>query len=69
MPRFQRALLTEVQAHADKNYEAEPGVEIGDEVDDGNDNVGHGGDDAEHDVAVGDTKGIREFITRPERKK
>lgn len=45
--------LTEVQRHADKNDQAEPGVEVGDEVDDGNDDVGDGREDAEHDVAVG----------------
>lgn len=44
--------LTEVQGHADKNNQAEPGVEVGDEVNDGNDNVGDGGEDAEHNVTV-----------------
>lgn len=42
--------LTEVQAHADENYQAKPGVEVGDEVNDGNDNISDGGEDAEHDV-------------------
>lgn len=41
---------TEVQAHADENYQAKPGVEVGDEVNDGNDNISDGGEDAEHDV-------------------
>lgn len=45
--------LTEVQRHADEDDQAEPGVEVGDEVDDGNDDVGDGWEDAEHDVAVG----------------
>lgn len=45
--------LTEVQRHADKDDQAEPGVEEGDEVDDGNDDVGDGREDAEHDVAAG----------------
>lgn len=42
--------LTEVQSHADENYQAKPGVEVGDEVNDGNDNISDGGEDAEHDV-------------------
>lgn len=42
--------LTEVQAHADENDQAKPGVEVGDEVNDGNDNISDGGEDAEHDV-------------------
>lgn len=44
--------LTEVQAHADEDDEAEPGVEVSDEVDDGNDNISDGWEDAEHYVAV-----------------
>lgn len=39
--------LTEVQAHADENDQAKPGVEVGDEVNDGNDNISDGGEDAE----------------------
>lgn len=42
--------LTEVQAHADEDYQAKPGVEVGDEVNDGNDNISDGGEDAEHYV-------------------
>lgn len=44
--------LTEVERHADEHDEAEPGVEVGDEVDDGDDDVGDRGEDAEHDVAA-----------------
>lgn len=42
--------LTEVQAHADENYQAKPGVEVGDKVNDGNGNISDGGEDAEHYV-------------------
>lgn len=45
--------LTEIQAHADEDDEAEPGVEVGDEVDDRNDNICDGWEDAEHNVAAG----------------
>lgn len=45
--------LTEVQCHADEDDQAKPGVEVGDEVDNGNDNVGNGWEDAEHNVAAG----------------
>lgn len=51
--------LTEVQGHADKNNQAEPGVEVGDEVNDGNDNVSDGGEDAEHNVTVRQREGNR----------
>lgn len=47
---FVECKLTEVQAHADEDYQAKPGVEVGDEVNDGNDNISNGGEDAEHDV-------------------
>ncbi len=47
------ALLTEVQGHADEDNKAEPGIEISDEVDDRNDNISDGWEDAEHYVAVG----------------
>lgn len=43
--------LTEVQGHADKDNEAEPGIEVSDEVDDRDDNVSNGWEDAEHYVA------------------
>lgn len=56
----QHALLTEVQGHADEDNKAEPGVEISDEVDDRNDNISDGWEDAEHNVAVGKKKGIVE---------
>lgn len=46
--------LTEVQAHADKDDKAKPGVKIGDEVDNSNDNVSDGWEDAEHYVAGGE---------------
>lgn len=42
--------LTEVHAHADENYQAKPGVEVGDEVNDGNGDISDGGEDAEHYV-------------------
>lgn len=45
--------LTEVQRHADEDDQAEPGVEVGDEVDNRNDDVGDGWEDAEHNVAAG----------------
>lgn len=45
--------LTQVQSHADKDDQAEPGVEVCDEVDDGNDDISDGRKDAEHDVAAG----------------
>jgi len=44
--------LTEVEGHADEDYKAKPGIEISDEVDDGNDNISDGWKDAEHYVAV-----------------
>ena len=44
--------LTEVEAHADENYQAKPGVEVGDEVNYGNYNIGDGWEDAEHYVTV-----------------
>lgn len=45
--------LTEVQSHADEDDQAEPGVEVCDEVDDGNDDISNGRKDAEHNVAGG----------------
>lgn len=45
-------LLTEIKDHADEDDKAEPGVEIRDEVDDGDDNIGDGWEDTEHYVAV-----------------
>lgn len=45
--------LTEVQGHADKDNKAEPGIEVSDEVDDGDDNISDGWEDAEHYVAEG----------------
>lgn len=50
------ALLTEVKGHADEDNEPEPGIEISDEVDDRNDNISDGWEDAEHYVAVGEKK-------------
>lgn len=47
-----RQRLTEVKRHADEDDEAEPGVEVGDEVDDGDDDVRNGGEDAEHNIAA-----------------
>lgn len=52
------ALLTEVQGHADEDDETEPGIEVCDEVDDGDNNISNGWEDAEHYVAVG-KKGIQ----------
>lgn len=43
--------LTEVEDHAGEDNESEPGAEVGDEVDDGDDNVTDGGKDTEQDVA------------------
>lgn len=43
--------LTEVEGHADQNNESEPNAEIGAEVNDGDDDVTDGGEDAEQDVA------------------
>lgn len=48
--------LTEVEAHADKDDKAEPGIEVSDEVEDRNDDIGDGWEDAEHYVAVGEEK-------------
>lgn len=53
MRMFTDGGLTEVQSHADEDDQAEPGVEVCDEVDDGNDDVSDGREDAEHDVAAG----------------
>ena len=47
------ALLTEVQGHADEDNKTKPRIEIGDEVNNGNDNVSDGWEDAEHYVAAG----------------
>lgn len=43
--------LTEVEDHAGKNDESKPDIEVGDKVDDGNDDVTDGGEDTEQDVA------------------
>lgn len=43
--------LTEVEDHAGENDEPKPDTEVGDEVDDGNDDVTDGGKDTEQDVA------------------
>lgn len=48
--------LTEVEAHADKDDKAEPGIEVSDEVEDRNDDIGDGWEDAEHYVAVGEER-------------
>ena len=48
--------LTQVEAHADEHDQAEPGVEVSDEVDDGNDNIGDGREDAEDYIAIGRKK-------------
>lgn len=50
---FREDGLTEVQRHADEDDQAEPGVEVGDKVDDRNDDVRNGWEDAEHNVAAG----------------
>lgn len=47
-----RQRLTQVKRHADEDDEAEPGIEVGGEEDDGDDDVGNCGEDAEHNVAV-----------------
>lgn len=46
-------ILTEVEGHANEDNEAKPGIEIGYEIDNGDDNVSNSGEDAEHDVTVG----------------
>lgn len=46
-------ILTEIEGHANEDYEAKPGIEIGYKIDNGDDNVSDGGEDAEYDVAVG----------------
>lgn len=43
-------LLTEVEDHARENNESKPDVEVRDEVDDGDDDVTDGGEDAEQNV-------------------
>lgn len=59
----QRGLLTEVQSHADEDDEAKPGIEVSDEVEDGNYNISNGWKNAEHNVAVRKTnKHIVNFI-------
>lgn len=54
-------ILTEVEGHADEDNQAEPSIEIGDEVNDGDDDVGNSWDDAEHDVAVDKYKHFSQF--------
>ena len=55
-------LLTEVESHGDKYDEAEPDVEGGGEVDDGNDNVDDGGEDVEDEVGEQAIDGGRSAI-------
>lgn len=43
--------LTEVEDHAGEDNEPKPDTEVGGEVDDGDDDVADGGEDAEQDVA------------------
>lgn len=43
--------LTEVEDHAGEHNESKPHIEVGHEVDDGDDDVTDGGKDAEQDVA------------------
>lgn len=43
--------LTEVEEHADEDDEAKPGIEVGDEVDNGDDDVRDSREDAEGDIA------------------
>lgn len=66
-PTAQRVLLTEVQGHADEDNKAKPSIEICDEVDDRDDNISDGREDAEHYVAVekkGDVSKFPLFISR-----
>ena len=44
------AELTKIEKHGDKDDDAEPGVELDGEVDDGDDDVDHGRHDREDDV-------------------
>ena len=44
--------LTEVEEHAGEDDESKPDAEVGHKVDDGDDDVTDGGQDAEQDVAA-----------------
>lgn len=55
--------LTEVEDHAGENDESKPDAEVGDEVDDGDDDVTDGGKDTEQDVAA-DRNQHRLLLTR-----
>lgn len=59
--------LTQVEEHAGEDDESEPDAEVGDKVDDGDDNVTDGGKDAEQDVAGGGRTQQQKnhIITRP----
>lgn len=45
-------ILTEVDEHADKYDEAEPGVKIRDKVNDGNDNISQSWQHGEHNITM-----------------
>lgn len=48
--------LTEVESHANKDDETEPGAEVRHKIDDGNDDVNDSGYNAEHNIAATQTK-------------
>lgn len=56
--------LTEVEGHANEDDKAEPGVKVSDEVDDGDDNISNGWEDAEHNVAVKRNRLLVEYCIR-----
>lgn len=56
--------LTQVEAHTHEDDEAKPGTENRGEVNDTDDNVRNGGDDAEDDVAGGQEGGWRISLAR-----
>lgn len=45
-------VLTEVEEHADKDDEAEPGVKIRDKVNDGNEDVSYSWQHGEYNIAM-----------------
>lgn len=50
------ATLTEIEGHANKYDEAEPGAEVRHKIDDGNDDVNESGYNAEHNIAATQTQ-------------
>lgn len=56
------ASLTEVEGHANKDDEAEPGAEVRHKIDDCNDDVNNSGYNAEHNIAATQTKHQLSYI-------